>query len=348
MTIFLTILKVIGIVLLAVLGIILALVLMILFVPVRYRVTANLQEEKRAKARISWLLHLVNVVLDYRENQVVAYLRILFFKKALWRYPQEEEPDSDEEEGRRDKKNSGAKEEQKAEKISEAEEETPDTLSEEDEELRKILHRIDESKVAQGGLSAEMENTDLPQQTVASERTSDSGDMNVAGMDSANLRKNESEDEKKHGYNPVAWIRSVIRKIKDTISKIREMLQNIHKTAERLTREVSDEHNQDAVRHLKDEVFYFLKVLTPKRFKMDLEYSTGSPDTTGQMLGILALFPTGYTNRWRICPDFASEQFYVKGVIDAKGRIFVVQLLAMAIRIVKDRNCRRLYHRMQK
>ena len=292
MTIFLTILKVIGIVLLAVLGIVLALVLMILFVPVRYRVTADLQEEKRAKARISWLLHLVNVVLDYRENQAVAYLRILFFKKALWQYPQEEE--------------------------------TPDALSEEDEELRGILQQIDENKAA---------NIE---------------DMNAAGMDSANLRKNESEDKKKHGHNPVAWIRSVIRKIKDTISKIREMLRNIHKTAERLTREVSDEHNQDAVRHLKDEIFHFLKILTPKRFKMDLEYSTGSPDTTGQVLGILALFPTGYTNRWHICPDFASEELYVKGVIDAKGRLFVVQLLAMVIRIVKDRNCRRLYHRMQK
>ena len=77
-------------------------------------------------------------------------------------------------------------------------------------------------------------------------------------------------------------------------------------------------------------------------------YSTGSPDTTGISLGVLACFPVGYTNRWRITPDFESENLYAKGSFDIKGHVIVISILAATLRILFDKNCRRLYNRISR
>lgn len=80
--VFLTCLKVLGIVLLSVLALVMLLLLLVLFVPVRYRVEARkLQEEDNgifAKIKITWLLHLLNICFQYPDAAYVR-VRILLF-----------------------------------------------------------------------------------------------------------------------------------------------------------------------------------------------------------------------------------------------------------------------------
>lgn len=116
----------------------------------------------------------------------------------------------------------------------------------------------------------------------------------------------------------------------------------------KLKREYSDERNKAAFLHLKKELFIILKRICPRRLKLTMVYSTGSPDTTGISLGILACFPVGYTNRWRITPDFESENPYAKGSFDIKGHVIVISILAATLRILFDKNCRRLYNRISR
>lgn len=117
---------------------------------------------------------------------------------------------------------------------------------------------------------------------------------------------------------------------------------------EKLKRECGDERNKAAFSHLKKELFIILKRICPRRLKLTMVYSTGSPDTTGISLGILACFPVGYTNRWRITPDFESEKPYAKGSFDIKGHVIVISILAATLRILFDKNCRRLYNRISR
>lgn len=116
----------------------------------------------------------------------------------------------------------------------------------------------------------------------------------------------------------------------------------------KLKREYSDERNKAAFLHLKKELFIILKRICPRRLKLTMVYSTGSPDTTGISLGVLACFPVGYTNRWRITPDFESEKPYAKGSFDIKGHVIVISILAATLRILFDKNCRRLYNRISR
>ena len=131
------------------------------------------------------------------------------------------------------------------------------------------------------------------------------------------------------------------KQFKDKSEKIKNCIY-------KLKREYSDERNKAAFSHLKKELFIILKRICPRRLKLTMVYSTGSPDTTGISLGVLACFPVGYTNRWRITPDFESENPYAKGSFDIKGHVIVISILAATLRILFDKNCRRLYNRISR
>lgn len=130
--------------------------------------------------------------------------------------------------------------------------------------------------------------------------------------------------------------------------QFKEKSEKIKNCIYKLKREYSDERNKAAFSHLKKELFIILKRICPRRLKLTMVYSTGSPDTTGISLGILACFPVGYTNRWRITPDFESEKPYAKGSFDIKGHVIVISILAATLRILFDKNCRRLYNKISR
>lgn len=130
--------------------------------------------------------------------------------------------------------------------------------------------------------------------------------------------------------------------------QFKDKSEKIKTGIDKLKREYSDERNKAAFSHLKKELFIILKRICPRRLKLTMVYSTGSPDTTGISLGILACFPVGYTNRWRITPDFESEKPYAKGSFDIKGHVIVISILAATLRILFDKNCRRLYNRISR
>lgn len=147
-------------------------------------------------------------------------------------------------------------------------------------------------------------------------------------------KKYKKRSEKSHKKSHKKQFKDKSEKIKTGIDKLK--------------REYSDERNKAAFSHLKKELFIILKRICPRRLKLTMVYSTGSPDTTGISLGILACFPVGYTNRWRITPDFESEKPYAKGSFDIKGHVIVISILAATLRILFDKNCRRLYNKISR
>lgn len=130
--------------------------------------------------------------------------------------------------------------------------------------------------------------------------------------------------------------------------QFKDKSEKIKTGIDKLKRECSDERNKAAFSHLKKELFIILKRICPRRLRLTMVYSMGSPDTTGISLGVLACFPVGYTNRWRITPDFESEKPYAKGSFDIKGHVIVISILAATLRILFDKNCRRLYNRISR
>ena len=135
-----------------------------------------------------------------------------------------------------------------------------------------------------------------------------------------------------------------IKNIKSFIAGLKDKFSNISEKYEYITK---DSHNRAAVFHLKEEIYYVLKKIMPKKLKLYLNFSAASPDKTGIVLGLFAMFPIGYKNSWNIEPDFESDEFFIKGNTDIKGYLFLYQFLAVVLRIVFDKNCRKLYNNLK-
>lgn len=83
LSILLFILKIIGITVASILGIILLLICLILFVPIRYRVIAKKDAELYALIKVSWLLRLLYIRVEYVNEQLSYVLRVFGFRIPL-------------------------------------------------------------------------------------------------------------------------------------------------------------------------------------------------------------------------------------------------------------------------
>ena len=304
-----TILKVIGIILLVVLALILTALLCVLFVPVKYRAVGSFDNtDIRAKAHASWLFHLFALHIEYAD-ETDGYIRLVFVKKGLF-------ADSlgDNYEAFNDDVMDDA-----------AKTETEDKVSE---------NTGDESKIP-----AE-ESEHVADDQIENESTARTHNEYRSVTDENQHIKQQTKPTHQKTYKK-PHKKSHKKQFKDKSDKIKNCIY-------KLKREYSDERNKAAFSHLKKELFIILKRICPRRLKLTMVYSTGSPDTTGISLGILACFPVGYTNRWRITPDFESEKPYAKGSFDIKGHVIVISILAATLRILFDKNCRRLYNRISR
>lgn len=277
--------KVVGIILLSILCIIIGLILMVLFVPIRYDITASAHENAfSAKVYIHWLLRMIRFRGEYRDGQLDSKLWILCFDKSPG--------DSSK---REDENQVDSPREQEPER------ETADSAESDENE-----HGAREDVVP------EIQNHDGEGQSPKTPKK----------------KKHFSLRERWNSFR-VKW---------------KDLKHNLHK----YKRMLEDSRNQAAVSHLKEEIIRLLKCVMPDKMKLEGSFSTGSPDTTGEVLGILAMFPIGYKNRWKIYPDFESDVAYVEGDTRLIGKIFVFQLVGILIRIWTDKNCRRLYQRLRK
>ena len=304
-----TILKVIGIILLVVLALILTALLCVLFVPVKYRAVGSFDNtDIRAKAHASWLFHLFALHIEYAD-ETDGYIRLVFVKKGLFA-----DLLGDNYEAFNDDVMDDA-----------AKTETEDKASENTGDEPQIP--ADESEY----VADEQTENESTAQTHNEQRTVSDENQHIKQQTKPTHQKTYKKPHKK----------SHKKQFKDKSEKIKNCIY-------KLKREYSDERNKAAFLHLKKELFIILKRICPRRFKLTMVYSTGSPDTTGISLGILACFPVGYTNRWRITPDFESEKPYAKGSFDIKGHVIVISILAATLRILFDKNCRRLYNRISR
>ncbi len=304
-----TILKVIGIILLVVLALILTALLCVLFVPVKYRAVGSFDNtDIRAKAHASWLFHLFALHIEYAD-ETDGYIRLVFVKKWLF-------ADSlgDNYEAFNDDVMDDAAKTETEDKVSENTGDEPKISADESEHITDEQAEDEcTARTHNEYRSVTDENQHIKQQTKLTHKKT--------------YKKRSKKTHKKQFKDKSDRIKNCIYKLK---------------------REYSDERNKAAFSHLKKELFIILKRICPRRLKLTMVYSTGSPDTTGISLGILACFPVGYTNRWRITPDFESEKPYAKGSFDIKGHVIVISILAATLRILFDKNCRRLYNRISR
>lgn len=312
MSIFLWILKIIGIALLVILGFLTGLVLLVLFCPFTFRVYGSSHRKKTdVHIRVFWLFYLLGFGMDMEESGSKSYLRVCGIRKSL----------------------------EKGHKSGKSE----DTI---------------EQAVWKESDSYDSGNTPSSEVTIMENEKPESGEKGSSDTKSDGQEHFSSPPEyHKMSRIKIVWeklkkipmgIRSAVQKIPDTIQEIRFMFKNWKRTGKKVLSLLRDERCQRAFHGLWEKMLSFLGNLKPKKMKLTLQYSTGSPDTTGILLGVLSMFPAAYQNRWDISPDFTADSYYAEADFDIRGHLFGIQILSLALQVVLDEDSRRLYNRLKR
>lgn len=338
--IILFILKIIGIVLLCILGFLILSVLCALFVPVRYRIEVS-REEGDGKppvtvyVKITWLVHLVNILMRY-PAEVIVRVRIFVF--TIFRIPVKERTSKDSRSKKKDRKKQKHQNEQENEG-----EQTDGTDSENEDHV-----------IGDGVTPFETRPLDSVTSKASEAETGVDGEEQAAGGTKFSLScKIRKFIEKIKGF---------IEKIKHTVDKIKAFFENIQYTIRKFCdkikstldniqyyREVLESDSfKRSIELCKRELSCVFGKLKPDKFEADLVVGMDDPAATGQLLAIYGMLYPLIGQHVRLVGDFAREGTHIEGELYIRGKIRAYTFLRMLIRVYRNKDIRSLIKLLKK
>ncbi len=314
-----TIAKVIGI-LLAVLVIV---ALAILFAAVRYCGKISF-DDKKAQISIRWLGVVLRVPILITEKDLQWKVRV--FGVPILRSDGAHKK-------RRSKKSSAPKaQKRKAEKAAETVQKTQGSSK---QEKKAPSVNLEKSPTApeQEKQIAPKRQSDKTEEQIASKQTTDQREEQSA------FRQADEREKKPRGIRQLfLWLQNVIkivRKIKKKVHSVQDLVDILRSDA-----------GKAFICIVKENVIHLWKQIHPRRMRGKVIFGTGDPCSTGELLGVLALFYAWYGNGVQIIPDF--EQKRIEGNVSFRGRIRMITLICIAWRIIKNKDGRKLLHEWEK
>lgn len=271
MQILLFILKIIGIILLVLLGLIFLVLALVLFVPIRYEVNGEIEDEYKIEAGgvIRYLFSIVKIIIAYRNGDLDTDIYLFGFRK-------------------------------RKKVLDMSEESEPDEVPSDSEDADDIEMGNSIKEDASSPANIKKEPQQLKQPTI------------------------KFEKEKKVKAKPAKKSRNEENKF----------------SIELIKAELTDEHNHNVLKKIFRELKYLFAHFGFRKIKTDLFFCAGDPALTGQILGILAMFPILYRYEFGIIPDFESDKAYIKGTFNVVGRIRLIHILVTSCRLIFDKEVR--------
>lgn len=349
--IILLILKIIGILLVTLLGTLIVVLLLVLFIPIRYRLYGKKYEELIVHGKVTWLLHVISIRLDYEKGQERALLRLFGFplfdsmkkkeKRKRQKRKKSKQSRSREKEGHTDRKQIELK------KVEETKIETNDKQKEKLQEettdqaetmLIEVNSKIHQQEISKIQLQAEK----ITQQTKENEK-----------------QRNEKRDKRKRFQSMKLKIQQIIKKIREVPYKIRkfiatikekmnsffQFLKKIKVEKNKIIHFIQEEENRSGMKVVFKSIRKLLSRIKPKKLRANLEIGTEDPCTTGQLLGMFGLLYGYVGTSISIIPNF--EQQVYKGEVEVKGSIQIAPLMFIAIRLLRDKQFKCLFHNIK-
>ena len=291
MGLFITILKIIGIILLVIVALVLFVVGLVLFVPVGYKAGARKNDpadDFSAGALVTYLLHIVSVRFAY-DDSVQYSVRIFGIKIRP----------------RKEKKDAG----------TEVEPETEDDHIEESITLTEEEMALTEENTETEDVPPPEYN---PQTQTLSVQEDDKPEKSLSD------RIDEMIDKITSGYDHM----------EEKISRIRDRINAFEKA-------VNDPGNRNAFELIKKETLRLLKKIAPQKITGFVHFGFEDPATTGKVLMYLALIYPSLPRKLKVDPGWDDTDLY--GSLDMKGHLALITVLASLVRLVCNRDCRRLW-----
>lgn len=321
MSIFLFVLKTIGIILLSIIALLIIAIVLVLFVPIRYRIIASKSEESDfyAEIKLTWLLHFINILAKYTDG--------LYYRVRITLIPIK-------------KSQNLKKQSKKKDNNDKALQENTDGLNNEElnntTELLQDSPDFNELKI----LNAEGINENISNDNV-SDDNEDS--LNFTDNDESNEDTIDTDENKGIFYK----IRFVLTKFIEFLFNIKDKLiiaydtaVNIYNDIEYYIDAINDERNRKVFSLCLSQSSNIINNIKPRVFKGNLTIGLDEPYTMGQILSIYGiLFPIIH-DKITINPVYDKE--LIEGDLLIKGRVRVFILIKAAIKIYFNRDFKRM------
>ncbi len=326
----LLVLKIIGILLACIVGVVLLLLLAALFVPVRYRLRVARTEGEGAPpavvyAKVSWLLHFINILVRYpAEVTVRARLGLI----TVFRIPQKEKKAKKE---KPEKKN-------KAQEAQEPEKQSEQTREQKKEQEKQSV--FETSTPQESGVALQTASTDM-----------DSGETPADGPPP------ETEADEAAGGRPgiLGRIRRIVRQIRKffqniqyTIGKLCDKIKNTLQNIEYYRKLLESDAFRQSFALCREELAWIFRKLKPRRLEADLIVGMADPAATGQVLAVYGMLYPMIGGNVRVVGDFDSEKRRIEGELYLCGRVNGYTFVRAALRIYCSKEVRKLIKMFQK
>lgn len=302
MSIFLLILKIIGIILLSIISLLLIIIALILFVPIRYRIIANKFEDSDfyAEIKLTWLLHFINILIKYTDD---LYYRVRVILIPI-------------------KKSDNLKKHKNNSKKTEPD--PNDTKS------------IDERE----NISDKSVNEDISDNEISKnkEEIVSTSDLDENDDDNINFDENKGIIYKIRFV--LTKFFEFLFNIKEKLNEAYNTVVNIVKDIDYYINALKDERNKKVISLCLSQASSIINNIKPKVFNGNLTIGIDDPYTMGQILSIYGiLFPIIH-DKITINPVYDKE--VIEGDLYIKGRISVFVLIRAAIKIYFNRDYKRM------
>lgn len=379
--ILLMILKILGIVVLSVLGLIFFVALVVLFVPIRYEITASRYDDTKAKIKVKWCLVVFRARFLYENGAFTKKIRLFgfdvvkFLEKRKSRKNKSDCNDIDDllDESLEEDTNNNTDtvnidstinteniEDYNLEKDSAKDIYNNDVNTNSDNNItNNITYNSKDNILTNSSVDKDLEgiNIDNSFDNVNTNSIDDSlTNKNPTpkkrfckffSKKSSKFRKAKNTKNKKKLKSPKYIFKNMQLKIKRTKRKIKtfcKKLTNIKETITNILRFLASDQFKRNFTFAKEQFNKLFKHIMPTKHKVTLNFGAGSPDLTGKLLGGIAVFMAFTGININITPDFENEVF--RGEVYLKGRIRLFNIVVIVFKTYFNKELRSVVNKI--
>ena len=313
----LLILKILGILLLAIVGLLLVILVTVLLVPIRYSIQAEHGEDLlKLDAKASWLLHVLRTRISHTRGIFHMRVKILWF--TLYdnlepKKPKAERKRVEKVKVRKKVESNGNRNNDEMVWAQKPVKALPETVQQLTEDLQiKKDHQIKDATPAQ-----DIESDTFFQRLLS----------RIKGIFATILNLKER-------------IKNFFHELKCRLIRLFETATDIKHKFVLVLDFIRDELNKKGFQITFVSLKKILKHILPRKLKSRIVFGTGDPCSTGQALGVMSILYSFYGDNIQIVPDF--ENVIFEGKHYARGRIRLVTLLIIVIKLILDKRFKQL------
>ncbi len=344
MLLFLSILKIIGIVLLVALGIVLLLLIILLFAPIRYKAYGCIDEKDptadysiikdriHLKAGFTYLCNIVRGGIDYPDLKEFT-IKVLFFTVYPNRKSENLKESSEEKEDHVDLPT------EMEEGFDDAESKTSDNEVEEHGKNDDSLEKSSEVN----DLENEISETD-------SENSAET-DENEEYKETGETDEFDAGDENDISFFEVVngifeTISELIRIPQNVFSKIKCTISSICAKIDMIKNTIENDIFKRAFEVTKKQVLRVLRMIVPKKCRINILVGMDDPTATADIFAAYGIFYPILMNKVYMQPEF--ERSVIAGTVYIKGKIRLITILWAVAVLYFNKDVKKTFRRFKR